>query len=480
MNVGMNVGIPRAQGTSILRPSKASRQRVRGEVVGVLVSALLALEIGAASTVKPLAALLPVVALAGVLLLVDARARIVFLVFGGLLTLQSSDSFGLLKLLYLAGIFVSFGGALFGLSQSRDWFRRDLVMPLLRVSVALSALVMISLFVARQHDVARMDWLRDVAPYLLFALAPIFALDAQGAFSRKGLVRLLVGAGSLATVSYATYWLEQRNIAELPFSRFALASFFFPAALFTYAISAALQAYSRRTPWLTLAALIFASLIVTGTRTALILILAPIVAAISARRHLSARFIRLALLAPVAFLLMLAAAYSVVTVTHASKSLISKRIAILKDTGTASDASYLDRQAQTQAAREVFYANPIFGAGPGTYFNWTVTNGEQHSAFILDSPVDFPAKFGIAGLAVVVFLVLSYASFMRSAFRFNHPRPDTLALAAYAALSVAASFLTNPLEDKGYTLGLILLLALVLRTSEAPSHPDAEDDRQAL
>jgi hypothetical protein len=103
-----------------------------------------------------------------------------------------------------------------------------------------------------------------------------------------------------------------------------------------------------------------------------------------------------------------------------------------------------------------------------------VTNGEQHSDFIVDSPLDFPAKFGLLGVAVILFLVLEYGSFMKAAFRSNHPRPETLALAAFAALAVLDSSLTNPLEDKGCTLGLVLVLALVFHTSGVQTRRQGE------
>ena len=446
-------------------PSRISTASFAGDAVAFGVSVFVALEIGLAVTFKPVAALVPLALLAGLLLLVDARARILFLIFGGLLTLQSSSGVGSLKLLYLAGILVSFAGALFRFTQSRDVSIRRFASPLLRVSVAMSALVAISFLVAEGHGVLRVDWLRDVAPYVLFATAPIFALDAQWAFGRRGLTRLLVLAGLVATASFSTHWLEQRHIAHLPFSQFALSSFFFPAALFAYATASALHARARRARWLFLAALVFALLVVTGTRSTLILAVAPVVVAFAARRYLSARFIRLVLLAPAAVLVIAVAVFSVVQVTHASTSMISKRITILKGTGTSSDASYKDRQAQTRAARDVFYAHPVLGSGPGTYFTWQVMGVGERSDFIIDSPLDFPAKFGLAGLAVIVFLVLEYGSFMKAAFRFDHPRPETLALAAFAALAVLDSSLTNPLEDKGCTLGLVLLLALVFRTS---------------
>jgi O-antigen ligase len=436
-----------------------------GDLVGVGVSILVAVGIGSAVAVKPAAALLPVALLAGLWLLVDARMRILFVVFGGLLTLQSSGGLGSLKLLYLAGVLASVGGALFAFSRDTNTATRWFASPLLRTSVAVSALILVSFLVAKGNGVARVDWLRDVAPYVLFAVAPLFALDAQRAFSRSGLVRLLVLAGLVATASFSTHWVEQRGIARLPFSRFALSSFLFPAALFAYAAAAALHEKWQRTRWLALAALVFALLVVTGTRTTLILAAAPLAAAIAARRDLGVRFFRLILLAPALILVIAVAAVSVVEATNASTHVISKRISILKSSGTSSDGSYRDRQAQTHAASEVFHAHSIFGAGPGTYFTWRQSGAGKRTNFILDSPMDFPAKFGVVGLAILVFLIFEYGGFLRRALRFNHPRTETLALVAYIAMTTLNSFLTNPFEDKGWTLGLIVLLALAFRTS---------------
>jgi O-antigen ligase len=474
----VTVRLLRAPGGTGARPWSAPTRALSGDLVAVGVSVLVAFEIGAAVAMKPAAALLPVALLGGLLLLVDARVRILFVVFGGLLTLQSSDSFGSLKLLYLVGVVVSFGGALFAFSRSTDTTARWLTLPLLRASAAMSALILISFFVAKDHAVVRVDWLRDVAPYVLFAVAPFFALDAQRAYSRRALVRLLVVGGLIATASFSTHWLEQRNIAKLPFSQFALSSFFFPAALFAYAAAACLHERRSRTRWLALAALVFALLVVTGTRSTLILAVAPLAAAIAARRKLGGRIARLLLLAPAAILMIGLATVSVVQATHASTELITKRITILKNTGTSYDASYRDRQAQTHAASEVFHEHPVFGSGPGTYFNWQVTNGENKSAFIVDSPVDFPAKFGLFGVAVVAFVIFQYGAFLRKSLRFNHPRPETLALVAYATMTILNSFLTNPFEDKGWMLGLVLLIALVcctsgLRASEGASAADA-------
>ena len=259
------LGAPRASGEPIA-PSGFSNPHIVGDLVAILVSASVAVAIGAAVAVNPLLAVLPAAVLAGILLLVDARARILFVVFGGFLALQSSGGVGSIKLVYLAGVFASLGGALFRFSQGNDRFARGLARPLMRVSVAMSILIAISFLVAQARGVAATDSVRDIAPYVLFACAPVFAIDTAGAFSHRGLVRLLVSAGIAATLSFTTVWLEQRGIARLPFSRFALSSFYLPVALFVYATACALHANRHRTRWVLLSVLVFALLLVSGAR----------------------------------------------------------------------------------------------------------------------------------------------------------------------------------------------------------------------
>ena len=460
----MSVWVRHAEGAGTIVPPRISKPHIAGDLMAVVVGAAVAIAIGAAVAVNPLLALLPVAALAGILLLVDARARILFLVFGGFLALQSSQGVGSVKLLYLAGVLVSLGGALFRFSKGEDRLARGVARPLMRVSIAMSTLIAISLLVAQAHGISTTNSLRDLAPYVLFACAPVFAIDAAGAFSHRGLVRLLVIAGIAATLSFATNWLEIRGIAHLPISKFALSSFDLPVALFVYATACALHTNRHRIRWVLLSVLVFALMLVTGTRLTLILAIAPIVVVLGARRLMSGRFIRLALGGPIAVVLMLGAVLGVLAATQGSTTIISDRIATLEHTGTTNDPSYRDRLAQTRVAADTFDANPILGSGPGTPFDYTTAGHFQGSTFTPDTALDFPAKFGIAGLAVVGFLVLSYGSFLRSALRFNHPRTETLALIAYLAVTLVETLLQNPLEDKGFTFGLILLLALVFRT----------------
>jgi hypothetical protein len=92
----------------------------------------------------------------------------------------------------------------------------------------------------------------------------------------------------------------------------------------------------------------------------------------------------------------------------------------------------------------------------------------------------FPAKFGIVGLAVAAFLISCWVSFLRSLCSFNHPRTETLALIGFAVVAIPGAFLVAPFEDKGFTLGLILVLTLALRTYGPPASLRARAKTAAL
>jgi O-antigen ligase len=459
----------RGYGISSLLPLRPSPARNGIEAIGVGFSMLFGLIIGASLAARPTLALAPLALLAAVLLLIDARARILFLVFGGLLTFQSSGDLSGLKLAYLGGILVAFAGVVLGYSRRRRAVTHALSMPLLRVSIVFFLLLVLSFVIAATNGVPHPVWLRDAAPYFLFASAPIFALDAEASLGHRTLVAILIAAGMVATLSFAIAWLERRDIADLPIARLAFPSLFLPGALFSYSLSAVLNTGQRRAPWLAAAAAVFALLLATGTRATLVLLAAPLGVLIGSRRHFAVRSLRLVFLAPVSLAMILLIAYSVIQFTNASTEIVEKRISVFQATGDrAADSSYSERIEQTNAAWSVFKKNVLFGAGPGTHFEWRTTNGEERSSFVLDTPVTFPAKFGIVGLGAIAALILGSASFLRSAFRFHHPRIETLALVGYTGVAIAGSVLTPPFEDKGFSLGLILLLALVLRTSHVP------------
>lgn len=446
-----------------LRVPSARTSRI--EFVAMPVVLAVAVGTGLALALEPRAAMLPAAALVCALLLTDGRARIVFVVFGGLLILQREESLDASKLVFLAGFGAAFVGAVARVGANTDSAAFRAARPLLKASVVFGGLVLVSSVVAYANAIPPVEfWLRDASPYLLFASAPLFALDAQAALTRRGLVALLVVAGSFGALSFAVTWLDRRHIVSLGAEYLGLATHFVPAALFAFGMSMALQ--GRKSRWLLLSALILTLLLVTGTRTNLALFVAPLAIAFGARRHLVARTVRLAFLGPLAIALTVALGVVLVQATDANEELLTKRIEIFKQTGSAEDASYVERVRQARAAWDVFLADPVLGRGPGTVFQWETYDGQPAASFLLDTPLTYPAKFGLVGIAVLAFVVLIYARFTRAMLAGGVPGVAGLALLGYLAVVVISTFAYSPLQDKGFSFALMMMLALVLAEVE--------------
>jgi O-antigen ligase len=395
-------------------------------------------------------------------LLFSARARIVFIVVGGLFIFQSSDQLSPPKLYFLMGAGVCVAGALRRYRrQAHDPARAD-IEPLLVVTRAFALLILVSLFVAIAYGTPQKAWLRDVAPYLLFAAAPLIAYDAQTALSQRALRRLLVFAGLVGTAAFAAEWLANRKIADTS-NVFALPTFFLGAALFAYAMAVVLEGERQRLRWLILASGVLAALIATGTRSSVILIAVPIAIILGARRHFARRSIRFAIVIPAAALLVLLGVQALISFTGADREAFSSRIQLLRHTGSSSDQSYESRLVQMRNAWDAFEESPLLGVGPGHVFEWVDPLGNEQSATVIDSPAEYLAKFGLLGLWPLVVLAWAIGRTLRRLrVRAGERTVGQLAIVGLAGAFVGWWALGVPFDDKGFASGFLLLLALAL------------------
>jgi O-antigen ligase len=206
-------------------------------------------------------------------------------------------------------------------------------------------------------------------------------------------------------------------------------------------------------------------LLSTGTRTALVLLAAPLAIVVGSGHKLTQRSVRLVVAAPFVALLVFIGAQAVLGVTNADRERLASRTNLLFATGqTGTDQSYIDRLAQSEAAWKAFRTSPVFGTGPGTPIVWTDSFNKVVSSPSIDSPLSFLAKFGAIGLIAAAFLVVGFVGTLR-AFRARTGQVTIiqLALIGFAAVIVGWTLLQNPYEDKGFAIGLTLLLAVAAR-----------------
>lgn len=424
--------------------------------------------------------------------------RVGFVLFGGMVALQSSPTLDATKFAYLLGTVVCLIGALAAVWGARESLEVRQRVPWIASSAVLVALIGVSFLVARGNGTSITDWVRDVAAYALFASVPIFALDGQAFPSRKLLVGMLVVAGVLGGMSWAVEWLARRDILDLPFARLVFPSGQLPGMLYLFAMAAALTATRRRAAWAMLAGLILGLFLLTGTRSSLLLLVGPLaMAALAGWSRIRSSLQSIAGHGAVAVAVVLAFQVAVAlpaqlgpgqpTIEPGSSrspvpapsvpSVLGDRFGSLPEVlgNPASDASFRERLAQYEAAWRLFASSPIVGVGPGHSIDWVDVSGYPRAGFTADTPLVMPAKFGLLGILVFLGVAVAYGLTVRTALQRNRRSGVTLTLVAYGVLTVVGLPLGFAVEDKGASLALILLLALAFaeraaqHSSNAPS-----------
>jgi O-antigen ligase len=316
-----------------------------------------------------------------------------------------------------------------------------------------------------------------VAPYVLFAAAPLLALDAQSAWGVRGLRILLLVAGIVGCASFTAAWLSARGIASVP--PVGLPTLLLGAALFSYAVALVLEGQRGSLVWILVASVVFAGLVSTVTRSAAVLLIAPVAVVIGSRQRRLRRTYKLLVVVPAIALVVVFGVRSVVTATGADSDALASRIELLTQTGSEADASFLERRRQTQGALEMFVAAPILGQGPGRPIAWTDSGGSVVEWQNVDSPLGYAVKFGLVGLVPLAVLAYGFVLTLRRVRRRARAiTPAYLALIGYAAVVVGRSALQVPFEDKGLASGFLLLLALALAEAGARPARDRIDPRQ--
>lgn len=410
------------------------------------------------------------------------KLRLPFVVFGGMLALQSSPELDGTKLVYLAGTAICLLGSIAACWRLRSSEQAALMAPWFAASAALLVLLVLSFAVSRAAGTSPTAWLRDVAPYGLFATVPVFALDAQASLSRRALVAMLVVAGLLGGLSWAVEWLARRDIVDLPLSRVVLPTGQLPTVLYLFASAASLTDRRWRR-WAMVAGIVLGLFLITGTRSTFILLAGPVAMIVVAAgwRRLATSIGRASVHLIAAVVVVIAFQVSIsALVAQAPASggdgpggtpgptvdvdVIGDRLGSLPGLigQPGSDASIRERIAQYQSAWALFLESPIVGVGPGHPIEWVDVSGFHRNDFTADTPLVMPAKFGLIGILVFAgfvyaFVVLSAAS-LRRLGRTRLP----LTLVGYgivAALGLPLGFLV---EDKGASMALMLLLAVTL------------------
>ena len=440
-------------------------RRILNSVLG-LAGFAVAVALGMGLAVSPAIGLAMSAIMLTVPLLLSPLARLAFVVAGAMVVLNVSDSLSVSKIGYLLGCGLVVAIAIHRLPSLRRSKAYEEVRSLLHVSFFFAVFVAFEMVLAISAGADPSATLRESAAYLLFASVPLLALDARRSSQSHLIGPFFLLIALVGTLSYAVQWISYRDLAQLPIDRIALAGAL-PAALFSY-LSAGFLLGRRRTLWALAAGFVLALLLIAGNRGGLIVLVGPLAISLAGGRGRWKRAMRLAV---VSILVAACASLAVSVVGRAldiDTSYLSRRYeSLLRPSDLRFDPSVRVRLAQTQVAWDVFRSHMVFGVGPGYEFVWydPLTLLPESSLYI-DSPLQFPAKFGFLGVAFLLSFAIAYGSLLLKLNR--SPTVYRAAALGFAATQLAWAFVGLPLSDEGTALGLLMLLALSMPTKEHP------------
>ncbi len=307
---------------------------------------------------------------------------------------------------------------------------------------------------------------RQGLSYFLIPISPFLGVQLGWRLSPKLLHIFVLSVGIASSMSFGLDWVARRGVGSIETGRFVLGSPVLSSLAFALGIVLTFHARGIIRLLGGIAVVIIpVALLITGTRTNLIIVLV-VLALIGSRTKF--RVPR----SGVAWIVLLAAvsvaALGVLApIFLQDPSFLQVRLRSLltiSSGGVIDDQSFLMRADQYNYAYSIIEQSPWFGKG----FAWI-------PAMFLDTPLATPARIGIIGASLLgVFLLLSMWLVRRAASEFG-PSAFTASARGVAIFVVALLPFGPPVEDRGFALAAILLFAGI--SSEAREVGRENDSR---
>lgn len=377
------------------------------------------------------------------LLIAKSWARVAVLVGGGMLIFGPTDV-GPTKIVYASAIV--FCGLISGyrlLTNPPPWgtpFK-----PLLAWGPILFACLLLGTIATPGQDLTTV--IRQSIAYVMIPLAPVVGLDAGRDIHSVTAMRWIGFLGCVSAAGVGADWLSRRGVSSLSFGRVVTGSLFISALAFALALVLIVHARGlSRFLWLIPIVVIPVPLLVTGTRTNLILFLA-LIGVLGASKKRRVPWIKAAGIAAFAVAAVIVVLPAVAQVVISQPGFLESRIqALLNVTnGTAADQSLEARNEQYYYTAQWIAESPWFGKGPG--FSPEIS---------MDTPLATVVRLGIVGtITLAGFLLACMWSIWRTGKNHGFTVMHT-AMTGVAVVFVANLPFGSPVEDRGFSFMLIL------------------------
>lgn len=406
--------------------------------------------------------------------------RLAWFVGGAMVVFQTSTGLTLPKVAYVAGVAVAVLLAAPGVARTvrTSWGAR--FRPALWGAALLALwLALATSMQSLSAGVPAESWARDALTYFLLCAAAVLGVDAASAASVRAARTVTACVGVVVAYGFATSWIQRRGLVAAESGQPLLASMVALVVPISLAIVLALARRGARAQWLALAGGLVGAVLLTGTRTGVVL-LAPALGVVGASSKGRVRPSKIMAGMAVALGVIAAALLTFGSrITGAAFQEARIRDALRAVTeGVSQDGSGAVRIRAYEYAEGVFRGNPLLGQGLGVFFP-NPNPGGGEASFSLDTPWLLLAKFGLVG---VVVLVGALTLVVLPCFR---PRGDRPMLEAAVASGSIVGWLAilpfgPPTEDKGFALSIALLLMLVGSAARATATgpPGVDADRR--
>lgn len=398
------------------------------------------------------------------------QLRLVVFISGAMLVMQSSDGISAGKFGYLALALICWFVSLIHIRKLKTTAWWPAAKSLIIGANILMVIIGLTVLGSLLYGTSASQVARDALTYVMIAIAPVIGLDAASTGSPKIASVLTVIFSGAASISFAVYWLSQRGVSTLPIDRVVMWSMMLAGL---GAITGIVRGLSPRLhlSWLLFGIFCLACILITGTRTGLILVVA-VAGAVGHRRHYRVPPVRL-----VAGVLSIAALMYValpwISARVASASFFGARLATLSDAlrgGFSNDPSGLIRDRAYAYALTIWRSHPLLGVGFGYSFpNPNPAGGTVD--FQLDTPLLYLAKFGLLGTIGILIALTCFALTPRRMRRvLNLTSTEQTIYGAFAFLWLLILPFGTPTEDKGFGLALCLLCFMLGARAERACH----------
>lgn len=411
---------------------------------------------------SPVTLLIVIAAAVVIALMTDPVGRLALFIVGGIVAMGGSSGLDVPKLAYAAIAVTCFLVSWVRMSSrssepsSAKQIRCATWATVIMLSVIFVATI-IGVMAAREPALIS----QDAFTYVLIAISIMIGLDAGLSLRLRPILVLAVGAGALASVSWAVWWLARRGSSVGGLERLALVTSFFGIAVFAIALVMMVNSSARiaRISWAVFAVAIPTIYIVSGSRSMLVFVIG-IVGLLGAKRFGRLQAPGFLIVAAALILLTVGAITFVVPLLPDGSAILarfSRTFAMIENDGLEGDGSFDDRSRAYAYTAQYFWESPLFGQGFGLVY--PSVRASAAGDLKVDSPLLVLSKLGVVGTLAMIAVVLLVWTIIRSSRGPGRLRLGETAFRIFVLVSVFRSAFVAPTEEKGFAYSIAILIA---------------------